>query len=429
MTLETIPALVKLFAVFLIMILAIGRKMQLAVVFFLGALLAGILYGMSSSGLFYAVLRAATSEKTLTLAVIVALIILLSSSLESAGQLQRLLAAFRSMTNSSRCGFIVFPALIGLLPMPGGAVFSAPMVKELAASSNHSREELVFYNYWFRHIWEYWWPFYPGVLMTCLLADFDLGFFILAMFPGTLVAFLCGYYRLRRLVPNDHEKSASFSFHHFRLLLWELMPILIAVFPGIIGGFGLSLMLPEFLIAKETGLIVALCLAVIWTWKVNGFSSAELRAVLGAGHQLRMMAMIFSIMIFSGVLTESNAVRQIASELSNLQIPLLLIVATLPFIAGLVTGITIAFVGSTFPILIPLIQTLDPQASLLPYMMLALVCGFTGVMLSPLHLCLILTNEYFESRVSKVYRRLWKPCLGLVVFAFLYFPVLRLVLA
>jgi hypothetical protein len=46
---------------------------------------------------------------------------------------------------------------------------------------------------------------------------------------------------------------------------------------------------------------------------------------------------------------------------------------------------------------------------LLAYMMLALVSGFFGVLLSPLHLCLLLSNAYFKTTLAPVYRLLGNP--------------------
>lgn len=69
-----------------------------------------------------------------------------------------------------------------------------------------------------------------------------------------------------------------------------------------------------------------------------------------------------------------------------------------------VVGLTIAFVGTTFPILISLLRILNETQYMLPYMMLALVSGFVGVLLSPLHLCLLLSNEYFQTPLTPVYR-------------------------
>jgi hypothetical protein len=138
-----------------------------------------------------------------------------------------------------------------------------------------------------------------------------------------------------------------------------------------------------------------------------------------------MVYMIFAILVFKEILEDSGAVEMISEELITMNIPIFLITIALPFLVGIITGITVAFVGSTFPILIPLIHSLDPAASLVPYIMLALTCGFAGVLISPLHLCLILSNEYFSADMKSVYRQLWLPCGGLVMVSCLYFFALQ----
>jgi hypothetical protein len=105
----------------------------------------------------------------------------------------------------------------------------------------------------------------------------------------------------------------------------------------------------------------------------------------------------------------------------ELHVPLIAIAITLPFIVGLSGGIVIAFVGSTFPILLPLINSFGHAEVLPAYVMLVLSCGFAGVMLSPLHLCFQLSNEFFETTMGAVYRYLWLPCLLLIGVSVLYF--------
>jgi hypothetical protein len=56
---------------------------------------------------------------------------------------------------------------------------------------------------------------------------------------------------------------------------------------------------------------------------------------------------------------------------------------------------------------------------------LAFGSGFAGVMLSPLHLCLVLTREYFNADITKVYRLLWLPSLlvlAAVLVPFVFLP-------
>jgi hypothetical protein len=76
------------------------------------------------------------------------------------------------------------------------------------------------------------------------------------------------------------------------------------------------------------------------------------------------------------------------------------------------TGVTIAPIGIGFPILIPLLQT-HPDFHY--YMALAFAGGIGGVMLSPLHLCLILTKEYFQADWKGVYRLVWFPVASILI--------------
>lgn len=108
-----------------------------------------------------------------------------------------------------------------------------------------------------------------------------------------------------------------------------------------------------------------------------------------------------------------------------MHIPLVVIAVTLPFLVGMSSGIVIAFVGGTLPILVPLIQSLGEVQYLTVYIMLIMVSGFTGVMLSPMHLCLQLSNEYFGVSLGSVYRQLWLPCVCLVAAGMAYFGVLH----
>jgi hypothetical protein len=138
-----------------------------------------------------------------------------------------------------------------------------------------------------------------------------------------------------------------------------------------------------------------------------------------------MIYMVAAILVFQEILQNSRAAQAVSTELIRWKIPLFSIAIILPMLVGMVCGITIAFVGTTFPILISLILSLGQGDSMLAYMMLAIVSGFAGVLFSPLHLCLMLSNRYFQTTLSAVYRFLLPPCCGLVAAACVYFFVLR----
>jgi hypothetical protein len=102
-----------------------------------------------------------------------------------------------------------------------------------------------------------------------------------------------------------------------------------------------------------------------------------------------------------------------------------LIIAFLPFLAGLVTGIAIGFAGAAFPIVVGFVSadaTLHPIAALV----LAFSMGYAGMMLSPVHLCFLLTVDYFSASFIKVYRYLIPCVFTVMVFGLFLYQILQM---
>ncbi|MFZ7127090.1 MAG: DUF401 family protein [Desulfobacterales bacterium] len=424
--LNAVPALLRVGLVFGFLLFAIRKKLSLGSAFALASILLGLLFGMRIATLIGAILAALAQPKTLALAVVVGLILVLSRSMESCGQMQRLLGRFEGLVRHPGINLITFPVLIGLLPMPGGAVFSAPMVQAIGEPRGHDPAELSYVNYWFRHIWEYWWPLYPGILLGTALAGVNLWLFVAVSFPMTLVALAGGFLSLSRR--SEMQPVASIAPRPpLTPFLKELLPVLIVVLAGLGLGAALTHVLGSTASAvdKEAGLIIALIIAIGWVWHVNGLSGQRRREILLHPEQLGIAYMVAGILVFKGILEASGAVDALSRELLAWHIPLLPVTLLLPFLVGGVAGITIAFVGTTFPILIPLIQVAGQGEFLVLYLMLALVSGFTGVLLSPLHLCMLLSNSYFKASSSDVYKLLWLPCGVLISSGCIYFLALK----
>jgi integral membrane protein (TIGR00529 family) len=424
--LEHIPAIIKMIMIFLLVLICIRKRLSLGNAFLLGTLFLSLLFGLNPRATLMSIFASITDPQTLSIAAIVSLILVLSSSMELAGQMQRMLKNFQGLVSSPRLNLVIFPALIGLLPMPGGAVFSAPMVKELGTRSNLSEAQLSFVNYWFRHIWEYWWPLYPGILLTTVITEISLVAIIAVMCPFTAVALWLGYRTLKGSgsLTASHNKNPR-----IRPTMWpfikELAPILVVIFPGLGMGVLFSNLFPAFSISKEFGLILALCMAIAWVWHQNKTPKKKILATLANPQLLNMMYMIIGILIFKGILTDSQAAADISQEMTHMHIPLVLIAVLLPLLVGLSGGIVIAYVGSTLPILVPMIRSMGEAPFLPAYVMLILVSGFMGVMLSPMHLCFLLTNQYFGVTLGSVYRHLWLPCVSLVAAGLMYFWILH----
>ncbi len=418
-----LPAFARVLIVFGIILIAIRKKVALGNAFLLGSVVLGLFFGLAPIPMAKTMYQSIIDPQTLSLAIIVSLILILSNSLEKAGQMQRLLQNFRGLIKNPRINIVVFPALIGLLPMPGGAIFSAPMVKDLGAGINISKSKLSYINYWFRHIWEYCWPLYPGILLITILANINIVIFVFFTLPITLVAILLGYWPLKKSSDWNHSENEGTGQQSIGPFFSELTPIILVIVPGLALGMLLSYFLPQLSIAKELGLHISLCLGIVWVWISNTFDWKKILRLLSSFEILKMIYLVATILIFKGLLEHSHAAEEISKELIEFKVPLLFITMFLPFLIGIISGYTLAFMGVSAPILIPLIESYGESAFIYPYAMLIMASGFAGVLLSPLHLCYILSNQYFGTNVSSVYKHLLIPTFGIIGFSIIYFLI------
>mgnify|MGYP005854743619 CR=1 FL=1 len=389
-------------------------RLHLSLSLFAGSVVLAFWMGLGAYALTGIILTSAMNLQTIGILLIVWLIMVMSKIMKEAGQMDRLVASFSRLSGDPRTVGSVMTALIGLLPMPGGALFSAPMVDASLARLPVNKEQKTIINYWFRHIWEYWWPIFPGVILALALLKVETWIYISSMAPVTIISIGAGVlFILRPIRHTGQEETRQISWQAFRGFLKEIFPILIiiifvllqAVLKGVLAMAGLSFVLPGAL-AILPGLVAAL----IWVAASNHLPGYRIRAAVLDRGSVSLLLLIMAIMVFQGVLKESQAALQIRSELLAYEIPVALVIMLLPFIAGFITGIGVGFVGTSFPLIIPMF----PENSLAGYLSsaaLAFTFGFMGMMLSPVHLCFLVTKDYYGASLIKSYRYLLLPAL------------------
>jgi len=419
--------LIKVGGVFALVLILLRLRLQVGLALGIGSVVLGFLFSMGPGEVLLGLVASLAEPKTILLALVVTLILILSSSMEELGLMSTLLREFRNRVGRSRWGLVTLPAIIGLLPMPGGAVFSAPMLDGFDEENRLDGSLKSFLNYWYRHVWEYWWPLYPSVLLTCSVSGIDLWRFVILSLPLSLLAIAAGLPGLLQ-VPSRMPSGASGHVGGPEGSLRALIPILVAIIPGVgigivlqwAGGQGWWTRLP-----REAGLIVGLVAAVIWTWWDGGMDAGRARVVLMDPKLLRMWMTVAGVFVFKGFLERSGAARSVGGLLLHLDIPVVGVAVVLPMLLGAISGLAIAYVGTAFPILVTLLAAAGAVSLKLPLMILAFASGFVGVLMSPLHLCLILSNEYFRATWSGVYRHLWPSGIMLMAGAFAYFLLLK----
>jgi integral membrane protein (TIGR00529 family) len=384
---------------------------------FVGSLALAFWMGLGAYPLSKVILASATSLQTIGILLIVWLIMVMSKIMKEAGQMERLVSSFSRLSGDPRTVGSVMAALIGLLPMPGGALFSAPMVDASLATLPVNKEQKTIINYWFRHVWEYWWPIFPGVILALALLKVETWLYISTMVPVTVISLLAGIlFILRPIRLAQQEATKKVSWKALGRFLKEILPILIIIFfivfqaalTEILAMFGMHFVMPGAL-----SILPGLVAALVWVAASNHLPAYRIRASLMDQGSIAILLLIVAIMIFQGVLKESQAALQIRSELFAYHIPVSLVMMMLPFLAGFITGIAVGFVGTSFPLIIPMF----PENSLVGYLSsaaLAFTFGFMGMMLSPVHLCFLVTKDYYGASLTKSYRYLLLPALSVM---------------
>jgi hypothetical protein len=147
--------------------------------------------------------------------------------------------------------------------------------------------------------------------------------------------------------------------------------------------------------------------------------------VIKKGIPIRTFTSIMGVMIFKHVLEDAGAVQQIPAALSTFGLPPMLVAYVVPMIVGLLTGTAPAALALSVPLVAPLLSspTVNGGELNLDSAVWLYVANFSGILLSPLHLCLALTREYFGASWGLLYRRL-VPAVAFVVSAALIYTYL-----
>lgn len=391
--------LIKIGIAFALIVFLLRKRWNLGLVMLLGAALLGILYRVGPLQQITVMVRSSLDMVTLNLIGGLVLIMALENVIRKRGLLKQMTDSLSRVARDRRITMAVLPSVIGLLPSAGGAAFSAPMVQEAAGEMEISPERRAFINYWFRHIWEYISPLYPGIVLAAAVTRLPIRDLLLSQLPLPLAVVGVGALFCFRGVPATRMHGER-SMQDVRSLIISLLPILASL---------------VMVIIFKIHLAIAMACIVAALFLIYRYSAKEIMTTLKESTSLNVILMVAGIMVFKGMLEASGAIEALPVFFKQSGLPSAVVVFALPFLVGLLTGLTVGFVGATFPIIVAMMGG-HPDPGLITF---AFASGFAGVMLSPTHLCLLLTVQYFKADLANTYRLMYVPvllvfCIGLV---------------
>ncbi|MBT3191851.1 MAG: DUF401 family protein [Verrucomicrobia bacterium] len=412
------PAVVKILIVFVSMLALARLKVQLGLALILGGVALNLWAGLPVGETLINLAAALTDGDVWLLMVITVLIIELGRFMTEKRNADEIIAATTRWggRHGRAASLMALPAVIGLIPMPGGALFSAPFVKQAADKNGSSPEWMSGVNYWFRHIWEYWWPMYPGVLVAMAIFEMDVRAFVATQFIFTPVAVAAGYlFLIRPHVARLMEHDAS-GHEHSRRAWFVALPLVVTIASLFLVPPLLKPLLPPGAqdATRMLSLLVGLVLAmgVVYLDEARESGAVFPRTLFSSLLKWKGLTVLISlggVLVFKVMLDASGLLPTASQELVQSGIPIVVAVAALPFLAGLVTGIAVGFTGTAFPLVVGLMGAEGAELTPMATLVLAYGFGYMGMILSPVHLCFLVTKDYFEAPMQRVYRQI-APC-------------------
>ncbi len=389
------------FILSLALLLIIARK-NLWLGMMVGALVLGI-FNLKIGMLLAEIANTLTDISILLLALAVGLIPIIGRALQTSGLLGNLVDNLQI----SRKGFLAFaPAFMGLLPLPGGALLSAPML--MKAGKDIQDETFVAINVWFRHILILIYPL--GAILACSkIVNLNLYTILIYLIPTFLLLSILGYIFLLK---NISGKMPSPHKIDFRKLFTPIFIILSAPIIHV------TLTNLNMKIMDEISLVIGIMISLILTTIFGKLKIRDFKPIILKMKPWKFFLIIIGVFLFLNVFKTSN----VSDEISKIVFSMNFLIVGIAVFLGFVTG----RIQLPVSILVPIFNVkfgTDTMTPLIFALMYSAV--FIGYMISPVHPCVSFTLEFFETNYKNFFKKLALP--GIISLIIIYLAAIILI--
>ena len=385
---------------FSVIIYLISNKKNFGLAMIAGALILGLI--SSPERLAQTFYDTITDVVVDTLVIIVILIKIFATVLEETGQIPLAIENLKRVI-PERGMLAIIPFIFGLLPVPGGALLSAPMVETEGKRLGVSEEGKTFLNLWFRHIGFLVFPLSTALVIMSQISKVSISKLIVVQTPVFIVAVLLGsLYVIRLSKKRKIEKMEKKEGVALETII-NFMPLIVTISLTVVLSLFISLNI-AFLVSLPSGIILSLLI----------YRGKESYQMVKKGFSANLGIAVFSIMFYRNITNVSGVAEVVAKYLQHISMPALVIIPVLSFAIGVLTAHNMAAIALAYPMLYPVIGNDIHLISLL------YVSSFMGYLISPLHLCVVVSYEYFKPKFTELYKLMIPPALLMVIVAVIF---------
>ncbi len=308
----------------------------------------------------------------------------------------------------------VVPAVLGLLPVAGGALLSIPIVDNVGDSLGLDRARKLFVNVWYRHLILLVYPLSTSLIMASLLSGVDLWSMVVRQLPVALAMSLIGF---AIGIPRGGGK-----------MVLEVRGVdssrLLRCFAPMVCAIATSLSLSALPIARSGGfgrisMVIGICVGIALVLML--LSRDRLGDLV---ESIRSRSVAELVLAAYGALSlrrafEVAGLPRIASAIAGYA-PTTMITVLIPFTISLALGSPASGVMLSFPVLRGLMHVDASTASL------AYVSAFLGYVGSPTHLCYVYTAQYLRASYLEGYRYMAPAIVASLAIAVALYEVLHI---
>jgi len=362
-------------------------RVSLALALFSGGFVLGFLL-LPTPSVFESLIATFLDPSVFLLALAVGIIPMIGGVMEETGLVDTLVANLRV---SRRFFLGVSPALVGMLPMPGGALMSAPLVEKAGKDVLGNVKSAI--NVWFRHIPQLAYPFAASLIVSAKIANIGLYSAIPFMVPPMLVCSALGYWLLLRKVERGTAYAEKASFKKAAIPLAVILAAPLADFTI------LKALKPE---VREAATLAAALISLSLALAVGRPGLRDTGMVILKMRPWNFSAIIFGMFFFIRVFQLSP----IPAVITSIEVDASVLCLTLGFLLGFATG----RIQIPTSIVIPVFLARYGLASMPPLVFSSIYfSSYLGYIISPVHPCVMVSLEYFKSSLSDYMKILILP--------------------
>jgi integral membrane protein (TIGR00529 family) len=361
----------------------VGLGVSLTVAAFLMSLLS-----LGISGTATVLSETCLDQTTLTLVFASFFIILLSQLYKETGLVNVLTRSLGGLVKNPKVTVSLLPAVIGLLPVAGAALMSAPMVEAEADKLGLDKSKKTYINIWFRHAILPIYPISQFLILTVALTGISIDDLIARQASIVAVMIIVGYFiglRKTKVTKNADPETELNQKANLKELLYSFLPIIITII--LTAALNVN-------IAIST-LVGAITLLAITRTKVT-----TLQKVLKNRAIWEVTLAAFAALLLRNVTLASGASQILGSALANTNLNEIVILSVVPAAIGFLLGSPTGAMALSVPILAETVTFIPKNVSLI------YISAYLGYLGAPTHLCLVFTAQYFRSTITKSYKYL-----------------------